>query len=87
MFTRYLIARITKTFGFNTMQRLANKDHILSCDICSNIQHYLKSFTIIRKCQLEFYTKIHKALLIKKLAPKLNRQVYAKGASFLLQAF
>ena len=47
----------------------------------------LKSFTVIKKCQLKFHTKIHEALLIKKDTPKLNRQLYAKGASFLLQVF
>ena len=32
-------------------------------------------------------TKIQEALLIKKLNPKLNKQLYAKGASFLLSIF
>ena len=30
---------------------------------------------------------MHEALLIKKDTSKLNRQPYAKGASFLLQVF
>ena len=32
---------------------------------------------------LEYETKILEALLIIKLNPKLNKQLYAKGASFL----
>ena len=31
--------------------------------------------------------QIHKALLIKKDTPKLNRELYAKEASFLLLVF
>ena len=35
---------------------------------------------ITRKCESEFQSKIHEALIIKKLSPKLNRQMYANGA-------
>ena len=67
--------------------RSAIKDHILSCDICSDVQHGLKSFTVTEKCQSKFLTKIHEAFLIKKDTPKLIRHLYAKGASFLNQVF
>ena len=62
-------------------------DHILSCDIGLDVQHGLKSFTVIKKCQSKFHTQINKALLIKSDTPKLNHQLYAKRASFLLQVF
>ena len=42
---------------------------------------------IIRKCKSEFCSKIHEALLIKKLSPKLNPQMFANGASYLLYIF
>ena len=84
MSTRHLITRVREHLDFNSIQRSAIKDHILSCGICSDVQHGLKSFTVIKKCQSEFHTKIHEALSIKKDTPKLNRQLYAKGASFLL---
>ena len=70
---------------FNSIQRSAIKDHILSCGICSIVQHGLELFTVIKKCQSEFHTKIYEALLIKEDIPKLNGQLYAKEASFLLQ--
>ena len=82
MSTRHLITRVRKHLDFNSIQRFAIKDHILFCDICLYVQHGLKSFTVIRKCQSKFHTNIHEALLIKKDTPKLNRQLYAKGASF-----
>ena len=87
MSTRHLITRVREHLDFNSIQRSAIKDHILSCDVCSDVQHGIKSFTVIKKCQSRFHTKIHEALLIKKDTPKLNRQLYAKGASFLLQVF
>ena len=42
---------------------------------------------ILKKCNSEYETVIHEALLIKKRGPKLNKQVYASGASFLLDIF
>ena len=47
----------------------------------------LNSFKIIEKYNLEFHTKIHKALFIKKRNPGLNRQLYANDSSFLLNFF
>ena len=87
MSTRHLITRVREHLDFNSIQRSAIKDHILSCDVCSDVQYGIKSFNVIKKCQSKFHTKIHEALLIKKDTPKLNRQLYAKGASFLLQVF
>ena len=84
MSTRHLITRVREHLDFNSIQRSAIKDHILSCDICLDGQHGMKSFTVIQKCQSKFHTKIHEALLIKKNTPKFNRQLYAKGAFFLL---
>ena len=84
MSTRHLITRVREYLDFNSIQGSAIKDHILSCDICLYVQCGFKSLTVIKKYQSRFHTKIHEALLIKKDTPKLNRQLYAKGASFLL---
>ena len=48
------------------------------------MKHSVESFKILKKCvtETEYDTKIQEALLIKKLNPKLNKQLYAKGASF-----
>ena len=87
MSTRRLITRVWKHLDFNSIQRLEIKDHILFCGICSDLHHGVKLFTVIKKCQSEFHTKIHEALLIKKDTPKLTRQLYAKKASFVLHVF
>ena len=60
---------------------------VLSCGKCSNNQLNENNFVIICKCKSEFCSKIHKALLIKKLSPKLNQQMYANEASYLLNIF
>ena len=83
MLTTYFVYLTMKhllqiSLDVNSIQRSAIKDHILSCDICSDVQHGIKSFTVIKKRQSKFHTKIHEALLIKKDTPKLNRQLYAK---------
>ena len=43
-----------------------------NCSSCS--QEDLNSFTVIRKCNTAYETKIQEALLIKKQNPKLNKQ-------------
>ena len=65
----------------------AIKDHLHDSDKCSSMKHSVESFKILKKCVTEYDTKIQEALLIKKLNPKLNKQLYAKGASFLLSIF
>ena len=72
---------------FKSLQDSAVKDHILSCEKCSNNRSDENNFVIILKCKSEFCSKIHEALLIKKLSPKLNRQMFANGASYLLNIF
>ena len=47
-------------------QRRAIKDHIRSCRQCCNKVCNVTSFKILRKCNADFDTKIHEALLIKK---------------------
>ena len=73
--------------NFKSLQDSAVKDHILSCEKCSNNRSDENNFVIIRKCKSEFCSKIHEALLIKKLSPKLNRQMFLNGASYLLNIF
>ena len=50
MSTRHLITRVREHLDFNSIQRSGIKDHILSCDVCSDVQHGIKSFTVIKKC-------------------------------------
>ena len=51
------------------------------------MRHAVESLKGLKKCATEYDTKIQEAILIKKLNPKLNKQLYAKGVSFLLSIF
>ena len=88
MSARHLITRAKEHLALNSVSRKsAVKDHILNCENCLNLDHVLSPFSIIKKCNSEYDTKIHEALLIKKYKPKLNRQLHANGSSFLLKIF
>ena len=64
----------------------AIKDHLYDCGKCSAMS-YSVPFKVVRKCVTEYDTEIQEALLIKKLNPKLSKQLYAKGPYFYLVFF
>ena len=78
--TRYLNERVREHLNFNGKHRLAMKDRILSCDICSDVQHDLKPFTLSKKCVSYQNTR---SLLIKKDTTQLNHQLNTREAFFL----
>ena len=67
----------------------AIKNHIMQYQACSFRQNseLVSVFSIIRKCKTAFEAKIHEALMIKRRNPKLNEQLYANGASILLNVY
>ena len=87
MSSRHLITRVQEHLNFKSLQDSAIKDHILSFGKCSNNWFNENNFIIRHKCKSEFCSKIHEALLIKKLGPKLNQQMFPNGASYLLNIF
>ena len=87
MSSRHLVTRAKEHLDLNKSRKSAIKDHILDCVKCFNSSHSLASFKLLRNSKNEYDTKVHEALLIKKFKPKLNRQLYANGCSFLLKVF
>ena len=87
MSSRHLSTRVREHLNLNSKQKSSIKNHIAACNFCSKTNIGIDSFKIIRKCRSDYDTKIHESLLIKKHSPGLNRQLYASGASFLLQVF
>ena len=83
----HLAARACEHLVLAGPQKSAIKEHIRACAICREEKYNVNSFQILKSCHTEYETKIQEALLIKKLNPKLNKQLYAKGASFLLSIF
>ena len=55
--TRHLITRVGEHLDFNSIQRSAIKDNILFCGICSDLQHGLKLFTVIKNVNQSYIPK------------------------------
>ena len=87
MSTRHLGTRAGEHLNLDDSYKSAIKDHLRSCRQCCNGICNVISFKISRKCYTDYDTKIHEALLIKKTTPQLNKQLYGKVASFLLNLF
>ena len=87
MTTRHLAARACEHLVFAQSHKSAIKDHIHACATGREDKYTVNSFQIAKRCHMEYETKIQEALLIKKLNPKLNKQPYAQGASFLFSIF
>jgi len=79
------MTRIEEHLNEEGPQRSAVKDHLKSCGTCQNEKDKMKLFTVVKKCRSDAETKINEALMIKTLSPSLNKQLYAKSSSFLLQ--
>ena len=82
MSTRHLIAKVRKHLDFNSIRRSAIKNHILSCVIWSDVQHGLKSFAVTKKMSIRVSYQNTRSFIDQKRYTKLNRQFYAKRASF-----
>ena len=63
------------------------KNHLFRCDVCKNGDHTVDNFQVMKQCRNDYSAKIHEALLLKKLRPKINKQKYSKGESYLLRIF
>ena len=87
MTTRHLAARASEHLVLAGPHKSAIKDHIRACATGREEKYTVNSFQILKRCHTEYETKIQEALLIKKLNPKSNKQLCAKGVSFLLRIF
>ena len=85
--TRHLAARACENLVSAAPHKSAIRDHIRACATCRKEKYTVNSFQSLKSCRAEYETKIQEALLIKKLNPKLNKQLYAEIASFLLSIF
>ena len=84
MSTPHLSIRMGEYLSFHLKTEGSIKNHIMSCNICANSKFNINLFKIIKKCNSNFETKIHDALLIKKHNRGLKRQLFANGSLFLL---
>ena len=84
---RYLSSRTGEHLNVSRSGKSAIKEHIRKCSSCKTQPNNMKQFEIIKKCQTSYEAKIHEALVIKRSNPVLNKQLYANGASYLLNVF
>ena len=87
VFSRHLGIRAGEHLNVSRSSKSAIKEHIKKCSLCKTQPNNLGQFEIIRKCQTSYEAKIHEALVIKRSNPVINKQLYANGASFLLNVF
>ena len=61
------------------------KTHIINCNVCKNSS--LDNFDIIQKCNSEREIKINEAISILRFNPRLNKQLFNKGALYTLKVY
>ena len=76
MSSQHLGTRAGKHLNLGDSHKNVIKDHLRSCSQCYSEVCNVTSFKILRKYFTDYDTKIHEALLIKKLRPHLNKQLY-----------
>ena len=84
---RHLSIRAGEHFNVPKPGKSVIKEHIRKCSSIKTQPNNMKQFEIVRKCQTSYEVKIHEALVIKRSNPVRNKQLYANGASFLLNVF
>ena len=81
MSSRYLGTRAQEHLNradINT--KVAIKNNLYDYGKCTFTRFFMEAFKIFKKYITENDTKIQEALLLKKLNPKLNDELYAKRA-------
>ena len=83
---RHFDTRVAEHLNLTSERPTAVADHVSVCSACQTC-HLKDNFKIIKKCNSDFDCQIHEALLIQKLNPKLNVQLFNSGASYKLLVF
>jgi hypothetical protein len=85
---RHLITRVEEHLAFNKPEiKSSIKEHVINCDTCQSCKLGIHNFEILKICKNDFEAQIHEALLVRKVKPSLNVQLFASGASYLLQIY
>ena len=86
---RHMLTRVNEHLSLHkpNSQQSEIKTHIYGCPTCHNKFLNFENFKIVKKCRTSYEARIIEALKIKKLRPKLNKQLVTKGVSYLLKVF
>ena len=83
---RHLVTRVKEHGTSSSTSSSAIRDHLQSCEPCKS-SYSCDSFSIICSGRNDNEISIKEALHIKYRKPKLNRQLYTQGSSFVLNIF
>ena len=87
---RHLVTRVNEHLDPKSNHTEVTK-HIFDCESCRNCIRSkalsVSNFQILKQCGSDYEARINEALLIKKCSPKLNRQLFTNGQSYLLRVF
>ena len=81
---RHLVARVAEHLRPKGKGHI--KKHLDKCTVCKNGVS-IDNFEILKTARKPLELSIHEALLIKKFQPKINKQMFANGASHQLKIF
>ena len=85
---RHLITRVGEHTSLGKINPQSEiKNHMYECDACHSIKITCDNFEILKSHRDSFATKISEALCIRKSKPRLNKQLFGKGVSYLLKIF
>ena len=85
---RFVIERVREHVAYWRKSPTAVGKHIAKCQTCQQTELSLDHFNVLKVCREKFDAKIFEALFIKRLNPRINRQMFAnKGAGFTLRIF
>ena len=84
--TCHVVTREKEHINLGSSVKSKIKERIIECNFCNkkDTDSLMYDFVVIKKCLSDYDCTIHEALLIKKHQPKLNKQLYENGSSFLL---
>ena len=82
--SRHLLTRVEEHTDLTKNTKSHVKSHILACDGCRNADVSFDDFTVLKHYSSEMDCKVGEALAIKKHRPFINKQLFANGASMIL---
>ena len=84
---RHLVTRAIEHTTPKESLKSEVKNHIFGCNECKNGSLSVDQFKVMKQCRNDYSTRIQEAIYIKKFRPKINKQKYSKGESYLLRVF
>ena len=84
---RHLLTRCSEHLKKPTAsaQPTAIGDHLKTCTPCRSAT--VNNFSVIRSARTDYDLCLHEALLIQKIKPSLNKQLFQSGAQCVLRIF